>query len=51
MDLTTEPIGFDRMGEPVMLSEVWPTKAELDAAMSKITPEMFREIFNSNART
>ena len=43
VDLTTEPIGFDRKGEPVMLSDVWPTDEELDAAMAKITPEMFRE--------
>ena len=43
VDLTTEPIGFDRTGEPVMLSEVWPTSEELNAAMAKITPEMFRE--------
>ena len=43
VDLTTEPIGFDRVGEPVMLSDVWPSDEQLNAAMAKITPEMFRE--------
>ena len=42
MDLTVEPIGHDQEGQPVMLSDVWPTDAEVEEAMSVITPEMFR---------
>lgn len=43
MDLTVEPIGHDQDGQPVMLSDVWPTDAEVEEAMSVITPEMFRQ--------
>jgi len=43
MDLTVEPIGHDQDGQPVMLSDVWPTEAEVEEAMSVITPEMFRQ--------
>ena len=43
MDLTVEPIGHDQDGHPVMLSDVWPTDAEVEEAMSVITPEMFRQ--------
>ncbi|DAC70272.1 MAG TPA: aconitate hydratase AcnA, partial [Candidatus Poseidoniales archaeon] len=43
MDLTVEPIGHDQEGQPVMLSDVWPTDAEVEEAMSVITPEMFRQ--------
>ena len=43
VDLTTEPLGFDRKGDPVMLSDVWPSDEELQEAIAKITPEMFRE--------
>jgi len=43
MDLTTEPMGYDASGQPVMLSEVWPSDEELAEAMAVITPEMFRQ--------
>lgn len=43
MDLATEPMGHDASGQPVMLSEVWPTDEELAEAMAVITPEMFRQ--------
>ena len=31
IDLTTEPLGTDRQGNPVMLSEIFPTNEEIDA--------------------
>ena len=43
VDITSEPIGHDQDGNPVMLSDVWPSDEELNDAMSKITPEMFRD--------
>lgn len=43
MDLTTEPMGYDAEGAPVMLADVWPTDEEVQEAMSVITPEMFRQ--------
>jgi aconitate hydratase len=32
-DLTTEPLGNDRDGRPVMLSEIWPTADEVEQAV------------------
>ena len=43
IDLHTEPLGYSSDGEPVMLSDVWPTDEELADALSVITPEMFRQ--------
>ena len=43
VDLTTEPIGYDSEGQPVMLSEIWPSEDEVNEAMKVITPEMFRQ--------
>ena len=43
VDLTSEPIGFDRKGNPVMLTDVWPTDEQLEEARAKIKPEMFIE--------
>ena len=43
VDLHTEPLGYSSEGEPVMLSDVWPTDKELADALSAITPEMFRQ--------
>ncbi len=43
VDLHTEPLGYSSEGEPVMLSDVWPTDEELADALSAITPEMFRQ--------
>ena len=34
IDITREPIGFDEVGQPVMLEEIWPTGAEIDAAVA-----------------
>jgi aconitate hydratase len=34
IDITRESLGFDAAGEPVMLSEIWPTGAEIDEAVA-----------------
>ncbi len=48
IDLATEPIGQDRSEHPVYLRDVWPTLAEIDAAILKnLTPEMFRTVYAS----
>ena len=42
IDLTTEPIGVGANGTTVMLSDLWPTDAEVAAAIrASLTPEMF----------
>jgi len=43
MDLTSEPLGHDSEGQPVMLADVWPTDGEIEEAMKVITPDMFRQ--------
>ncbi len=47
-DLTTEPVGRGRGGEPVYLRDIWPTEAEVDAAIADaVQPEMFRERYGN----
>jgi len=42
VNLTTEPIGEDAQGQPVYLSEIWPTQKEIaDAIAGAMSPEMF----------
>jgi aconitate hydratase len=40
VDLTTEPVGHDAQGNPVMLAELWPTSAEVDAAVAESVSEV-----------
>ncbi|QUD87027.1 aconitate hydratase AcnA [Phenylobacterium montanum] len=42
IDLTTEPLGVDKKGEPVFLKDIWPTSEEVAALQRKaVTNEMF----------
>ena len=44
IDLVNTPLANDSDGNPVMLSEIWPSEEELRKVMAaSITPEMFRE--------
>jgi aconitate hydratase len=48
VDLTSEPLGVDRDGNPVFLSDLWPSPDEVtEAIRSSLTSEMFRERYNS----
>ncbi len=43
IDLDTEPLGTGADGKPVFLRDLWPTKAEIEAAEAKgLRPEMFK---------
>jgi aconitate hydratase len=43
VDLTTEPLGTDRLGQPVYLKDIWPTEREIQATMlSSVKSDMFR---------
>jgi aconitate hydratase len=43
VDLTTEPLGEDGAGKPVFLRDLWPSTAEIDAAIAESVSEgMFR---------
>ena len=43
VDLDNEPIGYSDEGQPVMLSEIWPSDEEISDALSCITPDMFKD--------
>jgi aconitate hydratase len=55
MDLTTEPLGEDRAGNPVFLKDIWPTEHEIQETMLRaVNAEMFRksyaDVFSGDAR-
>ena len=35
MDLTKEPVGYDKNNEPVYLKDIWPSSKEISAAIAK----------------
>ncbi len=44
MDLTTEPLGTDKKGNPVYLKDIWPTSKEIQEFISKyVTKKIFAE--------
>jgi len=47
IDLTKDAIGTDSSGQPVMLSEIWPTQAEVSALEAEISGEMFRKSYGN----
>ena len=54
-DLAREPIGEDRDGKPVFLRDIWPSSAEVTAALrTALTPEMYgrryADVFRGDAR-
>jgi aconitate hydratase len=55
IDLTTEPIGTGKDGQPVYLKDIWPTNDEIKEAVNQaVRPEMFEEeygnVFTANPR-
>jgi len=45
-DLTTEPLGTDRAGQPVFLKDIWPSEQELQETMIRaVHAEMFRSSY------
>ena len=46
IDLTSEPLGFDRGGEPVFLADLWPSATEIrDVIRSAIDPALFERTY------
>ncbi len=42
VDLTSEPLGTGKSGQPVYLSDLWPTQKEIaDIVQSSVAPDMF----------
>ncbi|KTC83313.1 aconitate hydratase AcnA [Legionella cincinnatiensis] len=44
-DLTHEPLGVDKTGNPVYLKDLWPTNNEIAHEVAKITKHMFHETY------
>ncbi len=50
IDLSCEPLGDDKEGNPVYLADLWPTLAEIREAMqSALKPEVFRKLYKDFA--
>jgi len=48
IDFENEPIAMDKRGEPVYLEDIWPSPAEIKAAVNKyLSPELFRETYSN----
>jgi aconitate hydratase len=43
IDLTTEPLSYDEAGQPVFLSEIWPSSEEIAKMVALLDADMFRE--------
>lgn len=43
IDLTHDPIGKDKNGQPVYLKDIWPSNAEVAQEVAKVTSKMFSE--------
>ncbi|MEQ9200462.1 MAG: aconitate hydratase AcnA, partial [Rhodospirillales bacterium] len=47
-DITSEAVGHDREGKPVMLSDLWPSPEEVDAVMeAHLTAGDFRSVYET----
>jgi aconitate hydratase len=50
LDLSCEPLGKDKDGEPVYLADIWPTLQEVrDAMQSSLKPEVFQKLYKNFA--
>jgi aconitate hydratase len=50
IDLSCEPLGTGKDGQPVYLADIWPTLQEVrDAMQSALKPEVFRKLYKDFA--
>jgi len=48
VDLTKEPVGYDKKGKPVNLRDIWPSPQEIASAIRKsVTTRSFRERYGN----
>ncbi|WP_061709003.1 aconitate hydratase AcnA [Pseudenterobacter timonensis] len=43
INLTSDPIGHDRKGDPVYLKDIWPSAEEIARAVEQVSTDMFRK--------
>ncbi|MFL5322109.1 MAG: aconitate hydratase AcnA [Myxococcaceae bacterium] len=46
-DMSKDPVGYDRMGQPVFLKDIWPSDEEIRLAMAAVKPEQFRKRYST----
>lgn len=53
INLHNQPLGTDLQGTPVFLKDIWPTDAEIEAEVAKISPPLFQreyaDVFRGDA--
>jgi aconitate hydratase len=50
IDMEKEPLGFGSDGQPVFLHDIWPSSAEIEAAMnSSLKPDVFQRLYTGFA--
>jgi aconitate hydratase len=50
IDMSCEPLGYDREGHPVFLADLWPSLQEIrDVMQSALKPEAFRKLYRDFA--
>ncbi|MBW7896693.1 MAG: aconitate hydratase AcnA [Opitutaceae bacterium] len=50
IDMTTDPIGTDKHGAPVLLKDIWPSLQEVrDEMAAALKPEVFRKLYTDFA--
>lgn len=48
IDLHTEPIGYDKQGQPVMLKEIWPSQQEIvDTVQTSLSADLFKQQYGN----
>ena len=48
LDLTSEPLGYDPADQPVFLKDIWPSQAEIQAALKEgVTSELFESVYQN----
>jgi aconitate hydratase len=55
IDLTTEPLGADKAGQPVYLKDIWPTREEISTAIDRVLDStmfkrVYEDVFTGDAR-
>lgn len=45
IDLTNDPIGYNKENKPVLLKELWPTSEEIEKEMLTISDQMFKDTY------
>ena len=50
IDMSKDPIGNDKNGQPVLLKDIWPTLQEVrDQMQAALKPEVFRKLYSNFA--